>query len=131
MHKRALIPRDSAGVPAPAPADEAERKVALVLEHGVRSKQSAAEAFVASPRLARLSLSDYQQRIEALRLFAPPLVGVGVEGFSRGIKSAMMPRLAFVQTHACARKHRVVLALLSTAIRLPSVSIGMFGISST
>ena len=130
MRKRALLTGHSAGLPAPALADEDERKVALVLEHGLRSEQIAAEAFVASSSLGRLSLTNYQQRIEALRLFGHPLVGVGVESFSRGLKSITIPRLVFVQTHACARKHCVVSALLSTAIRLPGMSIGMFGIVS-
>ena len=54
------------GAEAPASADDAERKVALVLEHGLRPNRRAAEAFVAVPRRQRFKLADYQQRIEAL-----------------------------------------------------------------
>ena len=116
-----------AGVPEPALADDAERKVALVLEHGIRSERSAAQVFVASRKLARLSLADYRQRIEVLCLFGHALVDVGVHSFGRGLESTMMPRLVFVQTHACARKHAIVLVLLSTDIRLPGRSIGTCG----
>ena len=89
-----------------------------------------AEAFVASPTLQRLTLAAYQQRIEALRLFGHTLVGMRSITFDRGLESVMMPRLVFVQTHACARKHRVVLVLLSIDITLPGMSIGSCGIVS-
>ena len=80
-----------------------------MLEHGLRPDRRAAEAFVASPKLQRLSLADYRQRIEALRLFGHTLVRMWSVTFGRRLESAMMPRLVFVRTHACAPKHHVFL----------------------
>ena len=85
-----------------ASADDAERKVALVLEHGLRPNRRAAEAFMASPRRQRLTLAGCQQRVEALRMYGRPLAGVPVQWFEVDLKTVMLPRLAFIDSHACA-----------------------------
>ena len=83
-------------------SDDAERKVALVLSHGLRAHRRAAEAFVASPTLQRYALADYQQRIETLRLYSRPLASVPFEWFRRGLTSNILPRLVYVSAHAYA-----------------------------
>ena len=79
-----------------------ERKVELVLEQGVRADRRAADAFVASSTLQRLTLADYQHRIEALRMFGYSVASVPVRVFHRGLVSYLLPRFAFVREHACA-----------------------------
>ena len=96
-------------MPEPDAAEAAKRKATLVLEHGLRASQRAAESFVASPVTRCLTLAGYQQRIEALRMFGCPLEGVLVHSFSRGLKSLLIPRLAFVEAHACAPQPSFVL----------------------
>ena len=85
-------------------ADATERKamVALVLDQGLRPDLQSAERFVASTRLRRLALADYQQRVEALRLHNVPLANVAVLVFSKRLKKWIVPRLAFLAVHACA-----------------------------
>ena len=84
------------------PADDIESTVALVLEHGLRPDQRTAKAFVAASHLKRLTLSDYQQRIEVLRMFGYAPAGIPIDGFQAGLKTTMLPKLAFVAEHACA-----------------------------
>ena len=91
-----------AGVAEALPADDVERKVALVLEHGLRPDRSAAEAFVVAFGLKCLALADYQQRIETLRMFGRTLAGLPVQAFRSGVKTTLVPRLTFVSEHACA-----------------------------
>ena len=117
-HTRALTLVHGAGAPEPALADDADGKVALVLEHGLRHDRRAAEAFVATPRLQRFTLADYQQRIEALRMYGRPLAGVPVHWFGRGLKTTMLPRLAFVDSHACAPTACYAVNMLATAYRM-------------
>ena len=101
-HARALTIWQGTGVPETASADDAESKVALVLEHGLRPDRRAAEAFMAGPRLQRLTLAECQQRIEALRMYGRPLAGVPLRWFLSGLNTVMLPRLAFIDSHACA-----------------------------
>ena len=53
-------------------ADDVERKVALLLEHGVRADRRAAEAFVACSSCSACGVADYQHRIELLRMYRLP-----------------------------------------------------------
>ena len=78
----------------------------LVLEHGLRPDRSAAEALVASSHLKSLALADYQQRIEALRMFGCALAGVPIVAFRREIKTTLVPRLTYIAEHACADSPR-------------------------
>ena len=75
--------------------------MALVLEHGLRADRPAAEALVARSKLQRSTLADYQQRIEALRMYGWPLAGVGVSVLCRSVR-ALLPRLAYLAAHAYA-----------------------------
>ena len=79
-----------------------ERKVALVLEQGVRTDWRAARAFVKSSKLQRLSLANYQHRIELLRMYGYAVDGVPVTVFGRPLKTYLVPRFAFIRKHACA-----------------------------
>ena len=117
-HTSALTVWQGAGAPEPALADDAERKVALVLEQGLRHDPRAAEAVVAAPGLQRFTLADYQQRIEALRMYGRPLAGVPVDWFRSGLKTTMLPRLAFVDSHACAPTACYAVNMLATAYRM-------------
>ena len=83
-------------------ADDVERKVALLLEHGVRADRSAAEKFVAAHELQRLGVADYQHRIELLRMYGCPLEGVDVQLFRLGLRTTLLPLLAFLSKHKCA-----------------------------
>ena len=76
--------------------------MALVLSHGLRAHRRAAEAFVASSRLQRRTLADYQQRIEMLLLYNQPLASAGVEWFQRDVAANLVPRLAYMSAHAYA-----------------------------
>ena len=90
-----------------AVADDEERKVALLLETGVRADRNAAEKFIASPHLQHLDEADYQHRIELLRLYGCPLEGVSVLTFRSGLKSMLLPLLGFLAHHRCALHHAV------------------------
>ena len=76
--------------------------MAFVLSHGVRKDRRAAEAFVTSNTLRRLTLANYQHRVEALCMYGHTAVDVPVHVFRRGLSSCLLPRLAFVRKHACA-----------------------------
>ena len=107
-------------------AGETERKVAFVLEHGVRADRRAAEAFVASSALRRLALADYQHRVEALRMYGHTVDDVSTVVFRRGLASNLLLRLAFVHEHACAPQFTMQSACRSQqsshfAWRLPGV----------
>ena len=82
--------------------DDDVRKIALVLAHGLRADQTAASAFVASPALQHLTVSDYQQRVEALRMFGCVLPGFKVDAFGRALLTDSLPKLVFAATHAYA-----------------------------
>lgn len=82
--------------------DDANAKVEFVLEHGLRDDRRRAEKFVAAYRMDTLSVADFRQRAELLRMFGRPLKGVPVVWWSAGLSTTMVPRLAFVAKHACA-----------------------------
>ena len=81
-------------------ADDAEGKVALVLEHGLRADRAAAENLVTSVQLRGLTLADYQQRIEVLSMYGWPLASVYTATLYRPL-AQLLPRLAYVATLAC------------------------------
>ena len=83
-------------------ADDAERKVALLLEHGVRADRRAAEDFAAAPALRRLSVAGFQHRIELLRMYGCALNSFPVNWFRADLQSRMLPLLAFLVKHECA-----------------------------
>ena len=85
------------------PTVDAERKVAFVLKHGLRAERRTAEAFVASTQISRFTLADYQQRVEAMRVFGWPLEGLNLRLFCRRLTSHTLPRLLYVAQHACGR----------------------------
>ena len=106
-----------AGAEAAAPESDVERKVALVVEHGIRAGRVAAAAFVASPKLQRLTLADYQQHIEALRMYRCRMASVNVIAFMMGLQSTILPRLQFVAMHAYVPLFmRMLLLLISRCI---------------
>ena len=82
---------------------DVERKVAFVLEHGLRARRCAAEAFVAANTgtMQQLTLADYQQRTEALRMHGWPLSDIWARAFCGGLTQRMLPRLVFVAEHTC------------------------------
>ena len=83
-----------------AAAGDDERKVALLLEHGVRADRSAAERFVADHHLQRMDLTECMHRIEFLRMYSVPLKTVGVRFFANfGLKTTMLPWLAYLENH--------------------------------
>ena len=82
-------------------ADDLERKVALLLEHGLRTDRPAAQKFAASSPLRSFTVADYQHRIELLRMYGCPLDKVTVTLFRRGLATRMLPLLAFLDKHAC------------------------------
>jgi hypothetical protein len=84
-----------------AVTDDTGDKVAFVLEHGIRPDRHAAEALVAAPYMRGLTLADYQQRTEVLRMFGYPLAGVPAALWRRALKGFFIPRLAFVAENAC------------------------------
>ena len=83
-------------------ADDAERKVALLLQHGVRADRLAAERYAAAPELRRLSAAGFQHRIELLRMYGCALDSVPVNWFRADLHSRMLPLLAFLVKHECA-----------------------------
>ena len=86
-------------------AVDVERKVALLLEHGVRADRLAAERLVADDKLRLFAASDFQQRIELLRLYGFPLEAVDRTVFCRRLKSTLLPLLAFLDKHGYAFRH--------------------------
>jgi hypothetical protein len=90
-------------------ADETDAKVALVLAHGVRAERGAASRFVSSSELKRVALAGYHQRIEALRMFGRRVAGISVMAFKRDPRRSMLPRVAYVDKHACAPYRQCVL----------------------
>ena len=80
-------------------AGDVERKVALLLEHGVRADRRAAEKFVAHSRLQRLGVADYQHRIELLRMYGCALDAVHAELFRYGLLTKLLPMLAYLEHH--------------------------------
>ena len=82
--------------------DDDVRKIALVLAHGLRADQTAASAFVAAPVLQHLTVADYQQRVEALRMFGCVLPGFKVEAFGCALLTDSLPKLVF-RRHTCVR----------------------------
>ena len=84
-----------------SPGDEAERKVALVLEHGLRANRAAAERLLSRKMLQDIPFAGWQQRVEALRMYGRPLAKASMHTLRREIKSALVPRLEFVAAHAC------------------------------
>ena len=85
-----------------SPGDEAERKVALVLEHGLRADRAAAERFVAHRHLQRLDVTDFQRRVELFRMYGCSLNKVDAMPFSLGLRTRLLPLLAFLRKHECA-----------------------------
>ena len=83
-------------------ADDAERKVALLLEHGVRADRRAAERFAAARDVQRLGVADYQHRIELLRMYGCARDSVPINWFCADLQSRMLPLLAFLVKHECA-----------------------------
>ena len=83
---------------------DAERKVAFVLEHRMRTEHRTAEAFIASFKARHFTLADYQQRVQALRMFGGPLEGIPICVFCVGLTTLMIPRLVYVANHACDRR---------------------------
>ena len=79
-----------------------ERKVALLLEHGVRADRRAAEKFIAHRRLQRLDVADLQHRIEMLRMYRCRLDAVHSDLFKYGVMTRLLPLLAFLDKHQCA-----------------------------
>ena len=79
-----------------------ERKVALILEQGVRTTRRAAVQFVNSSKLQRFSPADYQHRIKLLRMYGYAVRDVPVLLFGRALKTYLVPRFAFVRKHAYA-----------------------------
>ena len=82
-------------------ADDKERKVALLLEHGVRADRSAAQKFVADARSQHFDEADYQHRIELMRMYDCHLDTIAVELFRDGFKTILLPLLAFLDNHKC------------------------------
>ena len=76
--------------------------MALLLEHGVRADRRTAKTFAAASGMRRLSVADYQHRIELLRMYGCPLDGVDVLLFPRGLRTTLLPLLAFLSKHKCA-----------------------------
>ena len=83
-------------------ADDVERKVTLLLEHGIRTDRSAAESFVRYSKLQRLDAVDYQHRIELLRMYRCRLDAVHLHLFVYGLMTKLLPLLAFLDKHQCA-----------------------------
>ena len=83
------------------PADDLERKVALLQEHGLRTDRPAAQKFAAAAHLRSLTVADYQHRIELLRMYGCPPDKVTVHTFRSGTTTKMLPLLAFLGKHAC------------------------------
>ena len=79
-----------------------ERKVALLLEHGVRADRRAAEKFIAHRDLQRLNVADLQHRIELLRLYRCRLDAVHADLFAHGVMTRLLPLLAYLDKHQCA-----------------------------
>ena len=75
-------------------ADETASKVALALETGLRPNQRSASRFVASPKLRRLTLANYQQRVEALRMYGISACGLWLTTFQASVSTTWLPRLA-------------------------------------
>ena len=82
--------------------EEEERKVALVLEAGLRADRPAAERLLADCFLRHRSLAGWQQHVEALRMYNYSLASVGSNSLRLAIRSSLIPRLEFVALHACA-----------------------------
>ena len=83
-----------------AAAGDDERKVALLLDQGVRADRSGAERFAADVDLQRLDLSDCMRCIELLRMYSMPLKTVGVLCFGQfRLKTTMLPMLAYLESH--------------------------------
>ena len=80
-------------------AGDVERKVALLLEHGVRKTRRAAEMFVAHRALQRLDVADYQHRIELLRMYGCPLDAVYSALFKYGLLTRLLPMFAYLEHH--------------------------------
>ena len=74
--------------------------VALVLEAGLRPNQCSASKFVASPKLHHLTLANYQQRIETLRMYGISASKIWLTTFQASVSTMWLPRLTFVA--ACA-----------------------------
>ena len=86
-------------------AVDVERKVALLLEHGIRADRQAAERLVSAHGLRHYELSDYQQRIELLLMYGCPLEAMDCMVFRSGLKTKALPLLAFLDKHGCALRH--------------------------
>ena len=76
--------------------------MALLLEHGVRADRSAAERFVAHRDLQRLDVTDFQRRVELFRMYGCSLNKVDAMLFSLGLRTRLLPLLAFLHKHECA-----------------------------
>ena len=81
-------------------AGDTERKVALLLEHGVRADHAAAEKLVSAHRLRHLGVADFQHRIELLRMFDCS-VQASSHVFGRSLLSHLLPLLAYFVKHEC------------------------------
>ena len=80
-------------------AGDAERKVALLLEHGVRNTRRAAEKFVAHRNLQRFDVADFQHRIELLRMYGCALDAIYARMFQHGLMTKLLPLLAYLEQH--------------------------------
>lgn len=87
-----------------------------MLEFGLRADLIAAEKFVARQAVKHLSLANYKQRVETLRMFERPLARMSVAPFSTSLTSVMIPRLLFVKMHACVRHILSVSAACRSAL---------------
>ena len=99
-------------------ADDVERKVTLLLEHGVRADRSAAEKLTGDLRMQRLNLADLQHRIELLRMYGCQLQKVNVILFRSGLATTLLPLLAYLRKHGCEPALQVQ-AVQATTVRMP------------
>ena len=74
--------------------------MALLLEHGVRANNSAAEKLTAAHPLRPFGVADFQHRIELLRMFDCS-VQAPVYVFKRSLLSHLLPLLAYLAKHEC------------------------------
>ena len=74
-----------------------------MLEHGLRADRAAAERFMATRDMRRMSLTGLRQRVAALRMYDQPLAGIKPKTIDSGVKSKLVPRLEFQAVHACAQ----------------------------
>ena len=98
-------------------AGDVERKVALLLEHGVRKTRRAAEMFVAHRDLQRFDVADYQHRIELLRMYGCALDAVYAESFQervddQAVTIARIPRASQVRSNSASAWLREPVAVL-------------------